>query len=137
MQIFKEEVTFLGNIILKDGHAVLPDKAEAIRSWATPQTQKELRSFLGFVTFLKKFSPAISQLAAPLHPLAGKNAVFHWTPTHQQEFEALKEIFVSPQSSAMLTILAPLLCRAMPPMWPLALYSSRSMMELNTRWPTT
>lgn len=37
-KFFREEVSFLGNLVLKDGYAVLPDKALAISSWPTPQS---------------------------------------------------------------------------------------------------
>ena len=94
-EFFKREVTWLGNMVLSEGHAVSPSKTEAILNWATPSTQKELRCFLGTVIFLKKFSPAISQLAAPLHPLTGNGVKFKWDAQCQKAFEAIKAVFVS------------------------------------------
>ena len=94
-EFFKKEVTWLGNMVLAEGHAVSPSKTEAILNWSTPTTQKQVRCFLGTVIFLKKFSPAISQLAAPLHPLTGNGAKFVWNQEHQAAFEALKQAFVS------------------------------------------
>ena len=54
-EFFKSEVTFLGNIILKEGHAICPDKCEAIFNWPTTITQTELKRFMGNVNFLRKF----------------------------------------------------------------------------------
>lgn len=53
-EFFKQEVIFLSNDILRDGHAVLPDKTKAISTMPTPKSQKKLQSLLGSITFLKK-----------------------------------------------------------------------------------
>ena len=52
-EFFKSEVTFLGNIVLKEGHAICPDKCEAILNWPTPTTQTKLKRFMGTVNFIR------------------------------------------------------------------------------------
>ena len=51
-EFFKSEVTFLGNVIFRDGHAICPDKIAAILSWPKPKTFTNLRAFLGSLGFL-------------------------------------------------------------------------------------
>ena len=90
---FQKSVSFLGNIILKDGHAIAPEKEAAIRDWQKPTTVSELRSFIGTCTFLKKFTPRLSELAAPLYAAACAK-VLKWTPQCDQAFEAVKNLFL-------------------------------------------
>lgn len=94
-KLFKTKVTFLGNVVLSEGHVVSPKKREAILLWPTPVAQDKLCSSLGTVTYLKKFSLAISQLVAPLYELAGNSTKFLWTDEQQWAINILKETFVS------------------------------------------
>ena len=76
-EFYKDQVSFLGNLILKDGHAVCPDKLRAIKEWGVPRTTTKLRSFLGSINFLRRFCKDISAVAAPLTALFG-DAPFTW-----------------------------------------------------------
>ena len=58
---YKFKVSFLGNIILEDGHAACPSKTEAILNWPPPTNRAELRGFLSTVNFLIKFCPGVSK----------------------------------------------------------------------------
>jgi transposase InsO family protein len=63
------EVKFLGYHISADGTKPLETKVEAIQSFPTPKTVKELRRFLGMINFYRRFIPQAAQLQAPLHKL--------------------------------------------------------------------
>ena len=41
-EFYCNEVSFLGNLVLKDGHAICPDKLQAIKQWGIPRNTTEL-----------------------------------------------------------------------------------------------
>ena len=91
IQIDCKKVPFFGHTLSKDG--VHPDKAKVdlIQNWPLPQNVKELQSFLGTVKYLSKFLAFLSDLCVPLQGLLKKDSEFHWTETHTQAFNQLKE----------------------------------------------
>ena len=40
--------------------------------WPTPNTLKDLRSFLGFTSYYRQFAPSFAQTVAPLHQLTAE-----------------------------------------------------------------
>ena len=66
-------------------------KVKGIRDWPTPTTVKEVRSFLGFGNFYRKFINKFLELAAPLNGLLKKDKTFNWTPECQASFDILKQ----------------------------------------------
>ena len=43
------------------------DNVKAVREWPKPKTVKELRSFIGFVSYYNKFIKNFSEVTKPLH----------------------------------------------------------------------
>jgi hypothetical protein len=84
------QVEFLGSIITKGGISVDPDKVKAILDIPIPTNLKQLRSFIGAVTFFSKFITHFAEKSQPLHALLRKSTPFIWTPTHTTSFELLK-----------------------------------------------
>lgn len=71
-QFFQSKVKYLGHVVSADGVATDPSKTEAVSTWPTPKTLKELRSFLGFASYYRRFVPGFAQKAAPLHQLTAE-----------------------------------------------------------------
>jgi hypothetical protein len=90
-----EEVDFLGMVITKDTVKMDPIKLAGIRDWPTPTTVKQIRSFLGFGNYYRKFISGFAHLARPLHELTKKNKIWQWTDNCQTAFDRLKEIFLT------------------------------------------
>ena len=91
-----KSVPYLGHVISKHGIAVNPDKTDAIRSFPTPQTQRQLRSFLGASSYYRRFIKSYSLKAQPLYKLLHKNVKFQWDADCEKAFQSLKQALVSP-----------------------------------------
>lgn len=66
---------------------------EALRSYAVPKTKKDLRAYLGFVGYYRRFIPEFAANSATLTDATGKHQpeMLVWTETMQREFQYLKE----------------------------------------------
>ncbi|GKC65899.1 putative reverse transcriptase domain-containing protein [Tanacetum coccineum] len=73
-----DSVQFLGHVIDSSGVHVDPSKIEAIKSWATPTTPTEVRQFLGFVGYYRRFIEGFSLISKPLTKLTQKNKKYEW-----------------------------------------------------------
>ena len=112
--LLRKECSYLGHVVSAEGVATDPSKTKAIQSWPCPQSEKELRSFLGLAGYYRRFVKGFSKIAAPLHALLSKEGCQKgrkWRrPTAQQQqifqekwdakctkaFEELKQRLVSP-----------------------------------------
>ena len=64
-------------------------------NWCTPQSVKDLSSFLGLAGYYRKFVRNFGVIAKPLTELLKKNTLFSWTTAHDQSFQALKQALSS------------------------------------------
>ena len=70
-----------------------PTKLKGLRDWPTPKTVKQVRSFLGFGNFYRKFIRHYSDIAKPMNELLKKDRPFEWTPAAEKSFLTLKKKF--------------------------------------------
>jgi hypothetical protein len=94
--LFCKKVVYLGHIISEAGIATDPEKTKIVESWTVPTNVKELRSFMGFCGYYRKFIQNFSKLAKCLHKLTEKGQKFEWTNECQTAFEELKNRLVFP-----------------------------------------
>lgn len=99
----QSRVRFLGHQISAEGIGTDPGKIVAVTQWPTPSTVKDLRSFLGFCSYYRRFLRGFSQVAGPLHDLVNtclkenncsrSKDLFEslWTTACQEAFNQLKE----------------------------------------------
>ena len=108
-QFFCSKVTYLGHVVSAEGVATDPAKTEVVTDWPEPMTLKDLRSFLGFASYYRKFVPGFAQIAKPLHELVSKlyDGGKHgkqrnksigdlWQEPCQNAFKELKRALTSP-----------------------------------------
>ncbi len=72
-----------------------PIKVAGVDRWKPPKNLTELRGFMGFINFYRRFTEGFSKIAKPLNELTKKDVVWEWTPKRQQAFEMLKELICS------------------------------------------
>ena len=93
----KPSLKFLGHIVSADGLKVDPGKVQVIQDWPRPQTNKEVRSFLGLANYFRKFVQGYSSLVAPLINLTKKDKLSpeDWTVQCEEAFAGVKMLLTN------------------------------------------
>jgi hypothetical protein len=95
-KFFSSRVTFLGFDITKDGLKMNGKKLATIADWPFPSNLKELRRFLGFTNFYRKFIPRFLDVAGPLTTLTREDQqdrIADKTGSAILAFDELKRLF--------------------------------------------
>jgi hypothetical protein len=92
MKFRKREVKFVGHIISADGLKADPDKVKAVLKMPNPTDTSGVRRFIGFVTYLSKFLPKLSDICQPLRKRTQKDVAWHWDETHQAAVQQIKSL---------------------------------------------
>ena len=67
--LFEQQINYLGHVVSNEGVSTDPEKIKAVTEWPQPTTVTEVRSFLGFVSYYRRFIPNFSKAAKPLNKL--------------------------------------------------------------------
>jgi hypothetical protein len=78
-EFHKESVKYLGLIIGRNGVSMDPRKVEAIQEWGIPANVHDVRAFLGFANFYRRFILGYSGIVGALTKLTKKDLAFKWT----------------------------------------------------------
>ena len=74
------EVKFLGHVVSGSTFSPDPDKLEAVANWPVPRPAvTDVRRFLGFTNFFRRFIEDYSAMSHPLERLTGKETKFTWS----------------------------------------------------------
>ena len=90
-----KEVNYLGHRFTEEG--LLPDSSllAVIREIPPLKTATEVRSLLGLAGYYRRYVKGFAAIAAPLHALTQKDAVFHWNEDYQASFDHLKTLLTT------------------------------------------
>ena len=93
-QFAAPSLNFLGHHIDYHGMSPVPEKVKAVKDFPQPQTQCQLRRFIGIVNFHHCFLPHCAELMQPLHSLLkGKSQSLSdtWTEAVTNSCQATKD----------------------------------------------
>ena len=116
---FQTSVKHLGHIVSEHGIAPDPDKTESLVTWPRPHTVKEVKQFLGFCGYYRRFIKDFSKIVKPLNDLTAgyvpmktrkkcgiknrenvlnlNSSVEHlWSPECQEAFDTMIKRLTSP-----------------------------------------
>ena len=83
---------FLGFLVHHRGISVDPTKATAISTMKRPTTDKELKIFLGRVSYIRRFMPRLASVTSELSKLLKKEVEFTWGIEQQEAFQRIQQI---------------------------------------------
>ena len=103
--LFREEIEYLGHVVSGKGISTNPKKVEAVTKWPTTETVYDVRSFLGFVGYYRRFIKDFSKISKPIREVitglenqskrTAKKTLIEWTEAANSAFETLKELCTS------------------------------------------
>ncbi len=107
---FQKKVRYVGHIVSAEGIETDPEKIAKVMDWPTPQGPEEVRQFLGFAGYYRRFIKDFASVARPLTdmmPTTGKKAKkgkstvagskpWQWGPEQEASFSNLKLMLSEP-----------------------------------------
>lgn len=108
-KFFQRKVVYLGYMVSSDGISPDPGKIDKVMHWPKPKTPEDVRSFLGFAGYYRKFVKDFAKIARPLNELlpactkkgnkkliAQHSPKWHWDQEQDASFQHLKDLLSSP-----------------------------------------
>ena len=92
MKLRMSEVPYMGHLLTSSGLRPDPQKVKAVLDMPKPDGVQAVQRFLGFVNYLAKFLPRLSDLSEPLRRLTDKDAVWYWLPQHDEAIGSIKKL---------------------------------------------
>ena len=92
-QLGHQEVAFLGHRISGDWIATDPDKITAVQNFPVPTTAKQVRSFLGFASYYRRFIKDFAKIARPLNGILAAVHERFKNDHHQGEKKLLNDLW--------------------------------------------
>ena len=91
MKLCQREVQYIGYIFGEGGISTDPGKVAAVHDMPVPNSRKQVKSFLGFAGFYRRFMPPdYASIIAPLTELTKPSIPFRWSQATQRAFDRVK-----------------------------------------------
>ena len=90
IQFKQKQVSFYGNSWSENGISPDPKKIQALKHMEFPPDKETMRSFLGMINYLNRYSALSAHLAAPLSSLTHQAADYKPEKTNMENFQRLK-----------------------------------------------
>lgn len=95
-KFLQKEILYLGHKVSEKGIAPDPEKTKTLESYPTPQNNNDVKRFVAFANYYRKFIPNFAKIAYPLNNLSRKNVTFLWTKEYEIAFQYLKAALINP-----------------------------------------
>ena len=92
LKLRQKSVAYMGHLLTSQGLKPDPSKVEAVRKMPTLVNVNDVQRFIGFVNYLSRFLPRLSDLCEPLRRLTDNNAEWKWTKVHDEAVETIKHL---------------------------------------------
>lgn len=96
-KFFVTQVTYLGHKCSSAGVSPDESKFAAIKNYPRPQSKDEVKRFVAFANYYRRFIKDFANISAPLNFLTRKTAEFKWSDICEQNFQLIKSILISPK----------------------------------------
>lgn len=95
-EFMRYEVSFLGHRCTANGLLPDPNKLIAVKNYPKPKDKNEVKRFVAFANYYRRFIANFATLTKPLTELTGKRIEFNWTTKCDEAFESLKQKLIQP-----------------------------------------
>ena len=85
------KLKFLGHVVSAGSIEVQAEKVEKVRSWPSLNNVSEIRRFIGFCSYYRRFVENFAAKAEPLIRLTRKKIPWSWTTEQEEAMKQLKE----------------------------------------------
>ena len=89
-----KHIQYLGHLVSEKRLEPLPEKLESICNISAPRTAKEVKQFLGLISYYRKFIPWFVDISRPLTKLRRHNVTFDWTQQCQKLLNHLHKLLM-------------------------------------------
>ena len=109
-EFFRNQVVYLGHVVSEEGIQTDPSKIDAVKSWPVPKNTQDVRKFLGFTGYYRRFIRDYAAIARPLNDLLvghstnpknkrkskTKQTPFSWGELQQTSFDTIISKLTNP-----------------------------------------
>lgn len=94
-EFLRKEIAFLGHIVSTDGIKPNPAKIEAIQKFPIPRTKREIKSFVGLLSYYRKFIPNLAKLTKPMTQCLKKDKSIVLDDQYVNAFDTCRKILMN------------------------------------------
>lgn len=92
----KKEILYLGHVVSGNGILPDPDKIKVIENYPVPKSTDDVKRFVAFANYYRKFIVDFANKTYYLNCLCRKNSKFVWDENCQKSFQSIKQSIMSP-----------------------------------------
>lgn len=92
----KKELLYLGHTVSADGISPDKTKIKVVENYPTPKSTEEVKRFVAFCNYYRKFVKNFAEITIPLNNLCRKDVPFIWSEQCENSFKIMKKALVSP-----------------------------------------
>ncbi|CAK1597489.1 unnamed protein product [Parnassius mnemosyne] len=95
-QFLKKKILYLCHVVTADGIAPDLEKTKVLDKFPVPQNADEVRRFVAFCNYYRKFVPSFATITMPLNNFLKRDVPFIWNSDCENAFNFLKNALISP-----------------------------------------